>query len=100
MIVTPTSHVFEMYKIYHDATQLSVKVAAPEYKPGDNSVPSVDASTSRDEQDVHPSLVNLDPQRESEITVKLVGVTARSATGRVLTASAMGAHSALLSRMS
>ena len=93
MIVTPTYHVFEMYKVHQDATWLPVEIAAPEYKLGASTVPSVDASASRDRAGrIHVSIVNLDPQRASMVTAKLAGATAKSVTGRILTAATMDAH--------
>ncbi|HVM61488.1 MAG TPA: alpha-N-arabinofuranosidase [Verrucomicrobiae bacterium] len=93
MIVTPTYHAFEMYKVHQDATWLPVDIAAPEYKLGGNSVPGVDATASRDKDGrIHLSLVNLNPQLDGNVRVKLAGAAARTVTGRVLTASAMDAH--------
>ncbi|HTS19306.1 MAG TPA: alpha-N-arabinofuranosidase [Verrucomicrobiae bacterium] len=93
MIVTPTYHVFEMYKVHQNATFLPVDITAPPYKLGPDSVPGVDASASRDNDGrIHLSLVNLSPQSDASVAVKLAGATVKAATGRVLTASAMDAH--------
>ena len=93
MIVTPTYHVFEMYKAHQDATWLPVEIAAPEYKLGNSAVPSVDATASRDRAGrIHVSIVNLDPQRASVVRAKPAGATAKSIAGRILTAATMDAH--------
>ena len=93
MIVTPTYHVFEMYKVHQDATYLPVDVQTSDYRYGTNSVPAVHASASRDKAGhIHLSLVNLDPNHAQALTAKLAGATVKSATGRVLTASLMDAH--------
>ncbi len=93
MTVTPTYHVFEMYKVHQDATWLPVEIATSDYKLGDSAVPSVDATASRDRAGrIHVSLVNLDPQRASTVTAKLAGAAVKSITGRILTAATMDAH--------
>lgn len=93
MILTPTYHVFEMYKVHQDATLLPVELNAPEYKLGDRAIPSLHASASRDASGaIHLSIVNLDPNRGANVSTKLSGTTASSASGRVLTAPAINSH--------
>src|SRR5665213_191582 len=48
MTVTPTYHVFEMFKVHQDATALPVDVQTPPYAFGGESIPAVSASASRD----------------------------------------------------
>ena len=53
-------------------------------------IPSLHASASKDKSGrLHLSIVNLDPNRPAEISVKISGATTGSVTGRVLTAPAM-----------
>jgi alpha-N-arabinofuranosidase len=92
LVLTPTYHVFEMYKVHHDATSLPVELSAPRYVLGKGSVPSVHASASRDAQGVlHVSLVNLDPNRPADVTLKVSGSAPQRASGRTLTAPSMAA---------
>ena len=92
MVLTPTYHVFDMYQVHQDATSIPVDVQAPRYGAGADSLPSVQASASRDRAGVvHVSLVNLDPLRGADVTVSLNGHVVTSVTGRVLTASTMNA---------
>jgi alpha-N-arabinofuranosidase len=92
MVLTPTYHVFRMYRVHQGATMIPVDLSAPEYKFADVGIPSVSASASRDiEGRLHLSVVNLDPNRAAEITTSLWGGMVRSATGEVLTAPAMNA---------
>ena len=92
MVLTPTYHVFRMYKVHQGATMIPVDLNAPEYKLGDASVPSLNVSASRDgEGRLHLSIVNLDPTRAAEITATLSGATIKSVTGEVLTAPAINA---------
>ncbi len=90
MLLTPTYHVFDMYKVHQGATSIPVELDAPAYRFGSASVPSLNASASKDANGVlHVSLVNLDPNRAAELTINLQGTKATRVTGQVLTGSAM-----------
>ncbi|NLG77255.1 MAG: alpha-N-arabinofuranosidase [Xanthomonadaceae bacterium] len=92
MILTPTYHVFDMYKVHQGATALPVEVQAPEYSFGESSLPGVSASASRDDKGVlHVSLVNLDPNRRVPLTLELRGASAGRVSGEVLTGATMNA---------
>ena len=92
MLLTPTYHVFRMYRVHQGATLVPVELNAPEYKLNDVSVPSLNASASRDSAGrLHLSVVNLDPNRSSEITVTISGGVIKSSTGEILSATAMNA---------
>ena len=90
MILTPTYHVMEMYKVHQDATLIPVELVAPEYKLGTSAVPSLHASASRDKGGkLHLSIVNLDPNRAAQVSMKVAGAAARNITGRLLAAPAI-----------
>jgi len=92
MLLTPTYHVFRMYRVHQGAALIPVGLTAPPYQLDGQSVPSLSASASRDAAgNVHLSIVNLDPNRPAELTASLTGKTIRTVTGEVLTASAMNA---------
>ncbi len=92
MVLTPTYHVFRMYRVHQGATMIPIELNAPEYKLNDASVPSLHASASRDAAGrLHLSIVNLDPNRSAETTVTITGGVVKSVTGEVLTATAMNA---------
>jgi alpha-N-arabinofuranosidase len=92
MVLTPTYHVYDMYRVHRDATSLPVELHAPRYALGQGSVPTLHASASRDAHGiVHLSVVNLDPNRKSELKLKITGAPARKVSGRTLTAPAMTA---------
>jgi alpha-N-arabinofuranosidase len=93
MLLTPTYHVFEMYKVHQDATYLPVSLDSPPYQFGDVSIPAVSATASRDAVgNLHVSLVNVDPHRRAQLAVHIAGLNAMHVSGRVLTAAAMDAH--------
>lgn len=93
MIVTPTYHVFEMYKVHQDATLLPVELQCRDYQYGDNKVPALNASASRNGAGkIHISLCNLDAKNPAEIICELKGIEAKKVSGRVLTSDTMTAH--------
>ncbi|MBN1967102.1 MAG: alpha-N-arabinofuranosidase [Anaerolineae bacterium] len=93
MLLTPTYHVFELFTVHHDATRLPLHLDAPSYTFGDESLPAVSASASRNEAgQVHVSLCNLDPHADLDLRIELRGMTASGVSGRVLTADRINAH--------
>jgi alpha-N-arabinofuranosidase len=92
MVLTPTYHVFEMYKVHQGATLVPVELSAPEYRLGEATVPALSASASRDQNGaLHLSLVNLDPNRAAQVFMRIGGAAPAKLSGRVLTAPAMNA---------
>jgi alpha-N-arabinofuranosidase len=72
MILTPTYHAFDMYKVHQDAVKLPVYVESGEV----NGIPVISASASMDDQNrIHLSLTNVDPAHEQNLCVELRGVT-------------------------
>ena len=93
MILTPTYHVFHMYRVHQDATLLPISLRSDEYTRGDEAVPAVSASASRDaEGRIHITLVNLDPNRARTVETELRGASVSNVSGRMLTADRMNAH--------
>ena len=93
MLLTPTYHVFEMYKVHQGGTSLPVELQSPDYAFGQEKIGMVSASATRaaDGSAVHLSLANTSPQALT-LTVRLPGVAPKSVTGRVLTAPAIDTH--------
>jgi alpha-N-arabinofuranosidase len=93
MIVTPTYYVFEMYKVHHDATLLPIELECNDYRFGNDSIPALNVSASKDDSGrIHISLCNLDPGNTAEVRCALEGTEPKGISGRVLTAEAMTAH--------
>jgi len=93
MIVTPTYHVFEMFKVHQGATSLPLTLTTPDYVVGEAKVPAVSASASRDAAGkIHVSLANANPNTAIAISASLAGVTAKGVSGRILTAPAVNSH--------
>ena len=93
MVLTPTYHVFEMYKPWQDATVLPISIDTPWYNKDKFVVPAVSGSAVRGKDGrVHVALSNADPGQANSVSIRMDGLTAASVSGRVLTAPAMNAH--------
>ncbi len=93
MILTPTYHVFEMYKVHQGATMLPTDLKTADYQFEDESIPELNASASRDASGkIHVSLCNTNPHRAASLDCDFHGTTVRSVTGRVLTSGQMTTH--------
>jgi alpha-N-arabinofuranosidase len=93
MLLTPTYHVFEMYKPFQGATSLAFDLKTPQYKLGDVSIPAVSVSVAKAKDgSLVIALVNTDPNNAAKVTTKLAGIGAKKISARVLTAPAMGTH--------
>jgi alpha-L-arabinofuranosidase len=92
LILTPTYHVFEMFKAHQDGEFLPVELTTPSETFEGLELPQVSASASRGTDGaVTLSLANTHPGKE--ITLKAeVGGAFSSVSGRILTASALDAH--------
>jgi len=94
MILTPTYHVFDMYKIHQDATSLLNELSCEEYTYDGKSIPSLNSSASKDDNGlIHITLCNLDPKNKKELLIELRGVkSVKEVSGKVLTAKEMNSH--------
>ena len=68
MCVTPTYHVFDMYKVHQDATMIPVKSDSELYWHGSRAVPALSTSASRDDDGaIHLTLANLNPDASLDV---------------------------------
>jgi len=95
MVRTPTWHVFKMFKVHHDATLLPVAFESPVYTHGDESIPAVTASASKDANGaIHMTVTNADPKRFQTISCRFVGVKSQTVEGQIITANEINAYNA------
>ncbi|HEY4109318.1 alpha-N-arabinofuranosidase [Puia sp.] len=88
MLLTPTYHVFDLYKVHQDARLLPIQYYTPDYVHGMEKIPAVNASASKDSAGaIHVSLVNLDPAKKISVRVNLPGIPFKTVQGEVLTSS-------------
>ena len=86
MVLTPTYHVFDLYKVHQDAKYLPIAFTSPDYTVGDQKIPALNVSASQDASGViHISLVNLDPNKKIALSTALDGLKWSSVTGQILT---------------
>jgi alpha-N-arabinofuranosidase len=82
-----------MYAVHQDATSLPAELISPNYSDGGGTIKAVTASASRDNSGkVHISLTNADADRPVHLSCQFAGLSAKSVSGRVLTAPAINSH--------
>ena len=92
MVLTPTYHVYAMFRCYQDATSLAIELMSPTYRKDTSTMPAVSVSAVRDAAgQMHVGLVNLDPNTAITVSARLTGTRAHKVTGRVLSAATLNA---------
>ena len=90
MVLTPTYHVFAMYRAFQAATSLRFELECREYRIGEIHVPALAASVAVDAAGtLHAALVNLHPEESAALRVQVQGNRPQQAAGRTLTAAEM-----------
>ena len=85
MLLTPTYHVFDLYKVHQDAKLIPIQFQSPDYVNGDQKIPALNISASKDSTGaVHISLVNADASKAISIQTTIDG-NYKSVTGKILT---------------
>jgi len=93
ILLTPTYHIYDMYKVHQDAANLPVEILSPNYTFGTESVPALSVSASKDKQGaIHVSIVNMDPKNDIETSCNLIGAIGKTVTGQILTANDVAAY--------
>lgn len=93
MLLTPTYHVMEMYKVHQDANFLPLQVQSSAYELNGEKLSSVSASASRDENGiVHISLVNIHARESQQVIVNIQNSNFSTVTGKILTSEKLQDH--------
>ena len=93
MVLTPTYYVFRMLRAHQDARRLTSQLISESYRYGNEQIPALTASASRDSAGVvHLSVTNSNPNKSIPLKVDLVGQQVRGVTGRIVTADQVDAH--------
>jgi len=95
MVLTPTYHVFEMYKVHQDAQLLDFFLACENYQLEDESIPAINASASMDnEGNINVTLCNLKADEDVKLSCVFNSTefNLSKISGRVLTAPELNAH--------
>jgi len=90
MVLTPTYHVFRMFKVHQEARLLNLDLRSEDYTFGNKKIQAISASASVDKEGkVHISLANLNPNKAITLTCPLIGDSFKKVTGEILTANDM-----------
>ena len=74
LITTPTYHVFDLYSVHQQNSQVNVTVDSDPYTVGDSAIPQLSASASRDSSGtLHISICNLHHDREAPVVIDFQG---------------------------
>ncbi|GGG15150.1 intracellular exo-alpha-L-arabinofuranosidase 2 [Paenibacillus albidus] len=95
MVLTPTYHVFNMFKVHQDAELLDMTLDSAAYSLEGREIPEVSASASVNSEGViHVSLCNLNHAASSIVPLELRGLAlgAVEVTGTVLAGDRLDAH--------
>lgn len=95
MILTPTYHAFDMYKVHQGAELLLTESSLAAFVNGGGTLPALSVTASKNARgDIQISLVNIDPNQAAEASLELRGPHAEwtSVSGTLLTATKMNAH--------
>ncbi|TFG73092.1 MAG: alpha-N-arabinofuranosidase, partial [Anaerolineales bacterium] len=93
LVLTPSYHVFEMYKAHQNATLLPIDIKSTSYTFGEQTIPAISASASRgSDGKVHLSLCNLDPNHQQRLVCEIRGMKPSTISGRILTGEIINAH--------
>jgi alpha-N-arabinofuranosidase len=92
MVLTPTYHVFRMFRVHQNAQLVNMDLCCEDYVLGDKKIPAISASASMDKEGkMHISLANLNPNKEITLTCPIIGEIFKTISGEVLTAGEMAA---------
>jgi alpha-N-arabinofuranosidase len=89
MLLTPTYHIFDMYRPFQGALPYPATVLGPQYSFGGHDLQAVDVSVARGQDGkLYLAMVNLDPHRTANVATNLKG----RGRGRILTGPTLDTH--------
>lgn len=90
MVLTPTYHVFNMYKVHMESLHIPLDIDTPQERPADGrnaAVPMVSATASRTQEGVlYITLANVDLKEGQTVTLHLGVPSYKTVTAHILTA--------------
>jgi alpha-N-arabinofuranosidase len=93
MILTPTYHVMEMYKVHQDARLVPSEIVSNDFTMDAEKIPAVTVSASIDDAGkLHVSLTNIDHKNSQKVEIELRGFQAKEVYGRILTSDKIQDH--------
>jgi alpha-N-arabinofuranosidase len=99
MILTPTYHVFKMYIPFQGATSLPISIKnVPQYQLDKKSIPAISVSAAKAKDGkIYLAIANTNPHKAETLNVNAKGLTAKKATGQILTSEKMDTHNTFAS---
>lgn len=93
MVLTPTYHVFNMYKEHMGATYLPLEIQCDSLISGIKKIPFVSISASKNAKGlVHITLANVNPDKDQKIDIDLSGSIPTKLSGTILTAKSIDSY--------
>ena len=93
LLLTPSYHVFEMYRGHHDAILLPCHVDSPRLSGGKDAIAQLSASASKsDDGSLLITLCNLDCEKDLEVSCQVRGMLPSKGSARILTSKDMHGH--------
>lgn len=93
IVLTPTYHVFDLFRVHRDATLLPTEFDTSTYKHGCETLPQLSIASSKHASgSVNVTICNLNPNEGAEIEVAARGFRISRSGARGITAERMDAH--------
>lgn len=94
MILTPTYHVFDMYKVHQESILLPHYLQSEKYVEGDKALSALHVSSSKDKNGkIHLSIVNIHPNKSMSLNCVIRGIEKiDKVKGQIITAPSLNTH--------
>jgi len=93
MILTPTYHVFDLYKVHQDALFLPSELKTEDYEYNGQKIPALNVSSSKAQDgSINISIVNVHPDQNISLECEVRGIKATQVSGQILTAPKLNSH--------
>ncbi len=93
MVLTPTYHVYDLYKVHQDARLLDFAMVTDDYAYGGEQLSKVNASISKSGNGkINITLCNIDPSAQAQVSCSIADFAVSRVTGTALTHSRMQAY--------
>lgn len=93
MILTPTYHVYDLFKVHQNAKLIPTKLETTDYVYENKKVPSLNCSASMDDAGkIHISITNVNLKEAQKISCNVFTYKVKSISGQILTSEQINAH--------
>ncbi|MFS0723227.1 alpha-N-arabinofuranosidase [Paenibacillus sp. 1P07SE] len=93
IVLTPTYHVFEMFKVHQDAQHVALDFTSPDYTYGAEKIPQLSLSASTDGTGaLHISICNLHHESDAPVVIDLADDSRSTVSGTILAHDSLQGH--------